>query len=102
MCVAHQMLMLKDGSRAPNSGGAVWAGAVDAAGRVPTGWQPMAAPVVVPWPDPTPENYCPNYSPALVVVDGAAGGGGGTLHMLEVSTAYVGAVCCAFYNATLL
>jgi len=52
-------------------------------------WESIGAPVPVPFP---PNNYCPNYSPALVVYDSEPG-----YSIFEISTKYVGPTCMAFY-----
>ena len=92
--VTAQMMLLGNGSQAPLSGGVVAIlddACADLRGVL---WRTAAAPVYVPDP---PNNYCPNYSPALLVLPSTAG-----TTLFETTTAYSGPVCQAYFNASAL
>ncbi len=86
-----QIYLYGNGTQVPTSGGVLFSSSVTPQCQVSGQWAGHTSPVNVPWPPTQPENYCPNYSPALIVA-------GNTV--LEVSTAYVGQTCCAFYNSS--
>jgi hypothetical protein len=51
----------------------MWYAPADPSGRVPSVWASLPAPVDVPWPDPQPETWCPNYRWVGCVVCGVCG-----------------------------
>ena len=108
--VTAQMFNVPGGALAANSGGVYLVATLpsNSAPFVPNGsaWAQQGAAVDVPWPSWLPlNNYCPNYSPAVVVLahSGADVGATPVVSVFEVSTTYVGTtLCTAFFNTTTL